>query len=383
METQSTNNDTLVEVLSWLPAETLLRFETVSKGWHNIISDDIFQRVQCQRAKAKPKISGFFFQNLFDSPKEVKYISLSSNRAIAHPKVLDFLAAKVDLAASSNGLLCCHTEQNFHPSRANRVKFVYVCNPATKKFVQIEWPKGTNRHLTFGLAFDPSCTPVDDLPNFKLVCVSNEDTSHFLFQVYSSKTTEWRTLKTCKYSQSWCGMPHDQVVFASGVLYWIVQGSGILAFHVETELSYFISFPVPWEHKSHQGIHENGIGESKGQLHYILISEVGIGLWRLSSEFKWELERFMSLSAMEEEFPYFLYNEAKEAAGLVPSDWLTPKWIEPLFLHDDILLLKLRCSFSYEMIMLKTAPRSTSITLAPRCWRNYAPLKSWTPTISS
>ncbi|KAF5206786.1 hypothetical protein FRX31_003625 [Thalictrum thalictroides] len=50
---------------------------------------------------------------------------------------------------------------------------------------------------------------------------------------------------------------------------------------------------------------------------------------------------------MENEYPQFLYNEGKKAASLVPESLLMSPWIEPLAFKDDIVLVKLLCSFSY------------------------------------
>ncbi|KAF9619441.1 hypothetical protein IFM89_007016 [Coptis chinensis] len=100
------------------------------------------------------------------------------------------------------------------------VKHVYVCNPAEKEYVQIEWPKGGDRDQKLASAFDPFCHPVDELSNLKIVSVSKEEYRRFLFQVYSSKTKEWRVLGIfqCDYDcdRLRCGL--SQVVFVAGVV---------------------------------------------------------------------------------------------------------------------------------------------------------------------
>ncbi|KAF9619436.1 hypothetical protein IFM89_007011 [Coptis chinensis] len=113
--------------------------------------------------------------------------------------------------------------------------------------------------------------------------MSKEGMLNCLFQVYSSKSKEWRKLDVYKFGyDSW---PDGQVVFASGVLYWLTNGN-ILGFDVETEQPYFIILPVERIHRS-EGLCGVCIGESEGCLHLIVISKAGLRVWILDSESKW------------------------------------------------------------------------------------------------
>ncbi|KAF9619434.1 hypothetical protein IFM89_007009 [Coptis chinensis] len=333
--------DTISEVLSRLPAKSLLRFESVSKGWRDLISNNSFRRLQCHRVKTVT--SGFFFQDTWDVPYPVKYFSVKNDQAILQDTVLDFLPEMVELIASSNGLLCC---KSCDDSNA-RDKLIYVCNPIKKEYVQIEWPKGTVLHQDFALAFDPFCYPVDELSNFKLACVCKETLLTILLQVYSSKTKEWSKLELRVCGDNYNCVPDGQVVFASGMLYWMTYGDVILAFDVVTEEFCFVGLPVERIYRS-QGLCEVCIGESNDRLHFIVISEAGFQVWLMDSEPKWVLKHLISLSEMEEGNPHFLYNDAKRAARLVPDDFVIPTWIEPLVYKDGTLLVKLRCNYSYQ-----------------------------------
>ncbi|KAF9619433.1 hypothetical protein IFM89_007008 [Coptis chinensis] len=333
--------DEISEVLSRLPAKSLLRCESVSKGCRDLISDNSFRNLQCHRVKATT--SGFFFQDTCEVPYPVKYLSTDNDQAILQDTILDFLPEKVnELIASSNGLLCLTSCDD----SKDRDKLIYVCNPAKKEYVQIEWPKGSDNHQDFALAFDPYHCLGDGLLDFKLVCICKEYLYTFSFQVYSSKTKQWRILDNCNCSIHY-SLPNGQVIFASGVLYWMTYGDAILAFDVETEESYFIVLPVR-RTRRREDLWEVCIGESKGRLHFILISEAGVQVWILDSEPKWVLKHSITLSAMEEECPRFLYNDAKKASRPVPDYVPLPPWIEPLVYKDEILIVKLRCSYSYE-----------------------------------
>ncbi|KAF9619432.1 hypothetical protein IFM89_007007 [Coptis chinensis] len=213
----------------------------------------------------------------FPRPTPVKYVNINNDQAVVQDTILDFLPEKVNIVASSNGLLCCHRSQELGERVDN---LIYVCNPA-KEYVQIQWSNGNDSHQYVALAFNPFRYPVDDLANFKVVSMSKE------------------------------------VVFASGVLYWLTNGN-ILGFDVETEQPCFISLPA------------------------------GLRVWILDSESKWVVEHSISLLAIEEECPQFLYTDAKRAATLVPNNLLTPTWIEPLVYEDEILLIRLRYHFSFE-----------------------------------
>ncbi|KAF9618806.1 hypothetical protein IFM89_002674 [Coptis chinensis] len=346
-------SEAVSELLSRLPAKSLLRFESVSKGWRDLISDDTLRRLQCHRVKAV--ISGFFFQTTmaFPCPTPVKYVNINNDQAVVQDTILDFLPEKVEIVASSNGLLCCHRNQELGERVDN---LIYVCNPSKKEYVQIEWPDGNDNHQYVALAFNPFRYPVDDLANFKVVSMSKEGMLTCLFHVYSSKSKEWRKLDVYKFGYdnriSW---PDGQVVFASGVLYWLTNGN-ILGFDVETEQPYFISLPVERIHKN-SGLCEVCIGESEGRLHLIVICKAGLRVWILGDGQKWVVKHWVSLSRIEKEYPHFLYTDAKINASLVPTNIVIPTWIEPVVYKDEILLIKLRHYFSFENKELETGTK--------------------------
>lgn len=345
LEIQTLNSDIIVEILYRLPAESLLIFKTISKGWHKTITDNSFERVHYGRAKIT--ISGFFIQDGVDSSKQVKYLSLNTTGAIVCPKVWDFLGDKIRLAASSNGLLCCHNPKYLsYNGRKIPDSFVYICNPATKECVQINRPKGSEHFEHFAIASTPLGNHMHDYSDFKLVCVSKECPLGFLFQIYSSKTKEWRKLDiypSGNESGSLCGAK----VVASGVLYWMTRGSGVIAFDVKTEQPSFIYFPVRMMQHI-KDFHGECIGESEGRLHYILISMECLHVWFLDSNRKWAHNHSVRLSAMEKRYPHFLFKKAKDVADLVLGGAAMNSWIEPLAYKDGILLLKLCCSLSYQ-----------------------------------
>ncbi|KAF5206789.1 hypothetical protein FRX31_003628 [Thalictrum thalictroides] len=309
----------------------------VFKRWQDIISDTSFPRLQCQ--SSKPLLSGFLFQDMFDESNQVKYVPFSNDEAIVQNSVLDFVPEHVRLFASSNGLICC---LNFGVDG----NVVFICNPIERKCFQLEVPKGSDIIEGLAFVFDPFCNSMDKSPSFKLVSITRKGDFEFSFHIYSSEIGEWRNSeKNC-----YCDLDlscNDRGVFAGGIFYWMTQGNIIIAFDVEKEQSQCITLPVP-RIPPNEEICEVCIGESEDSLHYIVIAGAALQVWVLSCDHKWALKHFISLAAMEGEYPYFFYSEGKRAPVKDVGGLFLPTWIEPIAFKDGFLLVKLRLHFSYK-----------------------------------
>ncbi|KAJ4980566.1 hypothetical protein NE237_031403 [Protea cynaroides] len=256
MEIGYSNDDLLTKVLSRLPTKTLLGLKCVSKGWHRVISDLSFIRVQLERSQS---ISGFFFQESFhycdEDIKSLSYLLVGKEQAVVQNNILDFLPENVVLKSSSNGLLCC---RSCLPAQD---LVIYVCNPSIKVWVKLNWAK-PDKNDSFALAFSPLSHPVDICKDFKVVSIhqiETETNSCFSIEIYSSETGAWKTLKDayeCSYNL--------YGIFASGFLYWPTDGDHILAFNIEKEQVQLIGLPSPMV--SCKGVPEMCIGESGGHL---------------------------------------------------------------------------------------------------------------------
>ncbi|KAF5187724.1 F-box family protein [Thalictrum thalictroides] len=328
----SSNNDILTEILSRLPAKSLLRFKCASKRWQKIISSDpVFQRKQYQESKSV--ISWFFFLSRSPEFCLAECTSIIYNPLIVPLRILDFLPEQVCLVASSNGLLCCRS------SGIGDV-VVYVCNPVIQKYVKIEVPKDANGQ-GMGFHFEPFRSAMDDSSNFKLVSISMKGFDRSI-HIYSSDTGEWRTSEEFFHISEFL-VGEGYAVGISGVLYWMTFGDIVLAFDVEMEKSSTIKLPV-----SRASWDERCIGDSEGVLHYILISDGGLRVWALNSELEWELNHSMSLTSIQEDNQNFPYDVAQKCGHF-------PAWIEPLAFKDGLSLLKLRVRFRYEDVDFKEA----------------------------
>ncbi|XP_019051907.1 PREDICTED: F-box protein At5g49610-like [Nelumbo nucifera] len=334
MEIGLSSDDIPIEVLSRLPAKTLLGLKCVSRGWHHLISDPAFIRVQIQRSKEA--ISGFFFQEKFhwcDADIEtLSYIPIGREQAVVKHTVLDFLPEKVVIMDSSNGLICC---RSCMPAPD---PVIYVCNPSNKEWVTLKWAK-PEKSKSLALLFDPFCNPIDTPMNFKVISVHQIETDtdlYFSFKIYCSEKGAWRESKEncfCHYD-----LFKRKGVFAGGVLHWLTNGDQILTFNVENEQCQLINLPTSTIECN--DLPEMCIGEAEGHLHYIMISTSGLQVWILEdySGPKWVLKDSISLAMMEEENPQFLYNLLQRTAGRVTFDMIP--WIEPLAFKDGLLLMR-------------------------------------------
>ncbi|KAF5206788.1 hypothetical protein FRX31_003627 [Thalictrum thalictroides] len=293
---------------------------------------------QCQNTK--PVISGFFLQDMFDELQHIKYVSICNDQVTVQNTIMDFIPNNIHLIASSNGLICC---RNFGIG----AQLVFICNPLKREFLEIKGPKGINEHKLRGLGFvfDPQCYSLDGTPSFKLVSISKRKSSVFSFHIYSSEERKWRLSEEICYDD--CDLSlGGRGIFAGGVVYWLTVGSVVIAFDLEKGNSKCINLPVPRIHRN-EGLCEMCIGESVGCLHYILITDADLRVWVLNGEHGWLLKHSISLTAIQEEYPNFFYNEGRLASAIVVSGLILPTWIEPISFKDGNLLIKLRCCLRY------------------------------------
>ncbi|KAL5547417.1 hypothetical protein UlMin_002648 [Ulmus minor] len=330
------NDDISFNVLSRLPAKALIGLKCVSREWHNLISDRCF--IQAQLERNKLTISGFIFQEKLlwyhQDKQGISYIPVGKESFQLHTRVFDFLPEDVVILSSCNGLVCC---RSLFPSDDPSI---YICNPLNK-----EWSRmrvATLDHDTIiALAFDAFENPIKVSTNFKMVRIFREVEAengevNFTFAIYSSETSLWRK------SNERCICKKDLVkkkgIYIKGVFYWLTNGNEILTFDVENELSCIISVPVPAE--EFMTIPQACIGESEGQLCYVMITEEGLHLWCLEDSFesKWALKSSKSLQKMEEEYPQFFYNlQVRVMEGTRNYE---TAWINPLSFQDGILFMR-------------------------------------------
>ncbi|XP_028779050.1 F-box protein At5g07610-like [Neltuma alba] len=354
--------DSLFNVLSRVPVKILLGFRCVSEEWYNIISNNrSFIKVHLE--ETEPTLSGFIFQEKFrcsnEDIKTISYMNINSldrhhneqstrSKSIIHHKMFSFLPEDVVVLSSCNGLLCCRSCCFLSSSTKTTL---YVCNPTNKEWITLDCPD-YNKHESIVLTFDPYKDPIDVSTNFHVVRVKqfeieteNEDeededkvelSQYFTFELYSSTTKLWKkSNEICHYDH---GSIKKQGIYIGNVLYWLTDADHILTFNLDKELSLVISTPIP--SGEFKAIPEACIGEWKGILCYVMITENGLHVWYLEDyyEAKWELKFWKSLEDIERENPKFfcnLKNHVLRRAGLHQNPWM-----DPLSFKDGVLLMK-------------------------------------------
>lgn len=361
---RSLDSDSLLCVLSRLPTKSLLGFTCISKEWFNVIFKNR-PFIQVHLDNAKPALSGFIFQEKFmcsnEDIKKISYLSISSlehhhdhegtrSKSTVHQKLFSFLPEDVVILSSSNGLVCCRSCFSSYPVKTT----LYICNPINKEWISLDCPD-YNKHDSMVLIFDPYKDPIDISTKFHLVRVNqvevekvNEDeevgdeeeeevelSHYFTFEVYSSATNLWKKFnEICHYE----GSIKKQGIYVGNVLHWLTDSDHILTFDLEKELSLVISPPIP--SKEFKARHDACIGEWKGMLCYVVISEHGLHVWHLEDYYepKWGLKFWKPLQDIERENPKFFSNLENQVLRRVGSH--QNPWMDPISFKDGVLLMK-------------------------------------------
>jgi len=344
------NTDALFEVLSRLTVKALLGMKSTSTEWYKLISSPSF--IKAQLEKKGLVLSGFIFQEKYllanEDIKTISYINIppldhhhpnTRSEALVNQKILSFLPEDVVVLASCNGLICCRSCFLF--STANPT--LYICNPTNREWTSLACLNYC-RSDRIALAVDHNYT---DIPaKFNLIRVKQvkntneeeeeEDEEQYLtFEIYSSETKLWKKSdEVCRCDNN---LIKNNGVYAAGVLHWLTDGDEILTFDFKNELSCLISVPIP--SSEFRTKPEACIGESKGILHYVIVSEMGLQVWCLQDYYdvQWELKFSKSLEEIERENPNFFLNLKNRVLQRVVDD---SPWMNPMGFQDGVLLIK-------------------------------------------
>ncbi|XP_059670937.1 F-box protein At5g07610-like [Cornus florida] len=151
VEIIGSNKDLAVEILQHLPAKSLIRFKSVSKAWHSLISTPRFSLLLWQ-SHHHPKVSGLFF-NTRPRTETIKYIPLPHSdlrnqcdiTTVVHggeennsPPLFPDMSTTI--THSCNGFLLYFTNQQHFGSSSWKSYSYHVYNPTTKQFATLPWP---------------------------------------------------------------------------------------------------------------------------------------------------------------------------------------------------------------------------------------------------
>ncbi|KAJ0682948.1 putative F-box domain-containing protein [Helianthus annuus] len=248
------NDDILTEILLRLPVTSILRFKSVSKHWHSLLSHSHLT----QRYDNLSKSPGLFAYDKYlpfdvDNPTTPPFSSLDSY----------FDLPDVRIVQSCNGLLLCCTDRG-PKGRKSALKY-YVFNPTTKQLALIPPICGGLKVLKIirfmGLAYHQT-----DCPHYKVVCVRCLEPVVALFQiqVYSSDTKKWEI-----FCESFCmGKPIlFGPVYWNRAVYWAPFCGRLFYFKLDVEQLQMLPLP---EGSVSSKIFIMYFGESRGHLHLVV-----------------------------------------------------------------------------------------------------------------
>ncbi|MFS7916328.1 putative F-box domain-containing protein [Helianthus anomalus] len=180
------NEDVVEQILIEIDVKDLIRFKTVCKSWHSLITSPRFVNRHLIRSYNKDR----------------------NNKEIGHRRIGLVNFHPYHHVGSSNGLICLASSSLYAD-----VKFS-VANPLTREVTQLRdspW-KGFLLCLCWGFGYDSS---IDD---YKVIVGVEGATHKTCFKVLSLKSNVWRLVGVVKYS-----FITKVGLLCNGALHWIVR----------------------------------------------------------------------------------------------------------------------------------------------------------------
>ncbi|KAH7855535.1 hypothetical protein Vadar_025925 [Vaccinium darrowii] len=300
--------DVLMDILSRIPAKSLLQWKSVSKYWYSLIQNPSFISLHHTRAQLNECL---YLTRRVDDGEQVALALIASPTAIRDLN-LDFTGrhfGNIHLSDSCNGVLCLHNKSE-----------IVICNPAIRESRIIPLPfHQTERSSCLGFTFDPkandykaikfvtrNCHPCDilTLPRHAMedhfrnheieckcplrpVCFPN-------VYVYALSTDTWR--QTDAVVPDYCIYDAYQSLRCTsldGVFYWLAHQHEADFMHIcvfKTFEELFDSIPLP----SHFRLKSlNNICLLKDSLVLVMSDSFGGGGQRVDTSFDiWVMDEY-------------------------------------------------------------------------------------------
>ncbi|KAJ4867316.1 F-box family protein [Raphanus sativus] len=251
--------DLIVDILSLLPAKSIIRFQSVSKQWFSIIRSKYLVDTFLIRSKTRPhlllvlELSKPGKRFLFSVPEHK--INDKTSTAIARHDMTRSPSRDVYYFSSLpvNGFVCF----TGIISSTGLCNSITVCNPITRQTVKLPDVRNKGRKVYELLGYDP----VED--QYKVLCVItcvryrsvqvDNQQEHYVCTVSSSEKQEWRKIENTSayiYRHIYPGICID------GVIYYGIEESNIVKFDVRSEKMELIK--APEESNSSNLVNYNG-----------------------------------------------------------------------------------------------------------------------------
>ncbi|KAL3567716.1 hypothetical protein D5086_030367 [Populus alba] len=236
----------IVDILTYLPAKSLIRFKCVCRSWRSLISDPQFSKLHLKRAYedesmnrqrllvATDPLYSVDFEAASDGDNGNALVKLPYPNAESHK---DSFAVGLFLG-SCDGIVCILDE----------VDNVVLWNPSTRESKKLPGPSSfLNKDFSTGLGYDSS---TDD---YKMVIASSATATgsdQIMVEVFTLKTNTWRTVQGSLSGITLGG--RYEGVFWNGALLWLGKQEGgaahdldvIVPFDIEEE-KFMEAVPLP------------------------------------------------------------------------------------------------------------------------------------------
>ncbi|KAJ6866136.1 F-box/kelch-repeat protein [Populus alba x Populus x berolinensis] len=236
----------IVDILTYLPAKSLIRFKCVCRSWRSLISDPQFAKLHLKRAYedenmnrqrllvATDPLYSVDFEAASDGDDGNTLVKIPYPNAESHN---DSFAVGLFLG-SCDGIVCILDE----------VDNVVLWNPSTRESKKLPGPSSfLNKDFSTGLGYDSS---TDD---YKMVIASSATATgsdQIMVEVFTLKTNTWRTVQGSLSGITLGG--RYEGVFWNGALLWLGKQEGgaahdldvIVPFDIEEE-KFMEAVPLP------------------------------------------------------------------------------------------------------------------------------------------
>ncbi|KAL9380553.1 hypothetical protein Peur_026210 [Populus x canadensis] len=217
----------IVDILTCLPAKSLIRFKCVCRSWRSLISDPQFAKLHLKRAHEDENINhqrlliaadplySVDFEAASDGDNGNTLVKLPYPNAESHN---DSFAVGLFLG-SCDGIVCI----------LNEVDSVVLWNPSTRESKKLSGPSSSlHKDFWTGLGYDSS---TDD---YKMVIASSATAStrsdQIMVEVFTLKTNTWRTVQGSLPGIT-LGSYYGE--FWNGALLWLGKQESDAAHHLD------------------------------------------------------------------------------------------------------------------------------------------------------
>lgn len=253
--------EVVVEIMSLLPAESLVRLKCVCRLWYSIINDRVFVAKHLHNANkissAKSLFSIGYSEELHEPVRS--FITIRDDDRIGYhidsvfedsmSVLLQQHADEYHIGSQCNGIFCLYGEENYN---------VMLCNPVTKEFKLL--PDSCFRvkmHvLMLGFGFDPS---VDCYKVVRAVLLSSQGDYLLRAETYTLGSSTWREIKMnlllSELELILLGIAYGRNAhkqrYCNGAFYWLLsplsEKETIVCFDTSDEQFYRIPLPDNFE----------------------------------------------------------------------------------------------------------------------------------------